>query len=251
MKSMRRLLAAAMISLGFLLPISSVASVYAQPVDLLCINDDEQYTPTGCDLSLTQLVKVNSGEFTDPSTPASAVSVQNGDTVTFQITVADESNENVELPTGIVTVQDVFPAGVVFKSFSASVGDYNSDTNSWTFNVEESLPATLTLTGQVSTTVPGVISNTATLSDYTADNCDGPCEDPPYVDANAANNSHIVYLLINGKVVAVTVSGPGVPNTGFGVHHVNLGQELAIYVTAGTGLLAAAYAARRFSPKTR
>lgn len=250
MKVLRRLLVSLVLSLGLLVPLTAPA-VHAQPVNLLCVNQDESFVPDGCDLSLDQVVSVNEGEFTQANTTASAISVQNGDTVTYRITITDQSDENVEVPTGLVTVTDILPASLTLKSFSTSTGTFNADTGAWTFFVEESLPATLVLTAQVNTSTPGLIANTATMTDYTPDNCDGGlCPDPPYVDANAANNSHVTYIIINGRVVAVTTISPKAPNTGFGIFQLNVWQRLAGSLVLASGLFVGAYALRRSLPKT-
>ncbi len=82
-----------------------------------------------------------------------------GDTVAFTLTL---SNAGPSLATGVV-VTDQLPAGLVFQSFTASQGTYNSVTGLWTVG---SVPTTVTPTLTINATVGNTrgVTNTAEVT---------------------------------------------------------------------------------------
>lgn len=242
-------------SLVFSLPIGLIGHAYADPTDLLCYQQDGEFygtTTQGCDLGIDTKVVVGEGGYSDADTADDAVSAVIGDTIHWTITVSDLSDQGSN-PFGIVTVKNVLPDNVSLLDATTTSGEFNSDTGNWVFTVEDGMPVVLTLTAKAISA--GSFQDVATFTDYLPDNCDGPCQDPPYFDANGVNNSNGAYVKIAGLLVlrpAVTTTSstaasavPSAPNTGFGVHQVNIAQEILIYGSATAGLLAVAYGIRR------
>jgi len=175
-----------------------------------------------CDLAIDKQVSVNDGQPIEANSADQAVPVTVGDTVTWIITVTNDSSQD-RYPTGQVIVSDNLPEGVSLTNASATTGEYDDSNGQWTFTLpsvddySNNWQATLTLT--TTATTVGLIENTASLSDYTP-----PCdqEDPPYSDADNTNNSHSAYINVAAKQSVATVtttssSAPAAPNTGFGI----------------------------------
>ena len=256
MKYLRTLSVAVAVSLGLLLSLTAITPAFAEPTDLQCVSEKDGSEPTtdNCDLLVLQKVSVNGDEFVPSDTADTAVNAQIGDTVTWQISVFDVTDDNAPgtHAFGIVTASDVVPSAFTITNFSSTAGgEYNSDTGNWVFTIEDNNPNVLTITTKATTN--GQFSNQVNLTDYLPDDCDGPCQDPPYFDTNMHNNTPVAYILVGGRLVAVTSTSskttPSAPNTGTGIFHVNIPQELSIYAATGTGLLAAAYRLRRSTPK--
>ena len=141
-------------------------------------------TPQQADVGLTKTV----------SNPTPNV----GDTITFTVTARDAGPSAA---TG-VTVQDLLPAGVTFVSATASRGNYNSATGTWTIgNLDLSTAQTLVIVATVTNASPS--TNTATIGH--ADQ----------FDPNTANNtaSAVVTPQRADLALAKTVSNP-TPNVG-------------------------------------
>ena len=183
---------------------------------------EEDPSSDGCDLALTKLVEVNNGGFVSAETSNAAAQAEVGDTVTWQVTITNNSVEGWT-PYGTVTVQDILPSGFTNVSSVTSTGTFTD--NDWTFDVNDTLPATLTVTSTASTA--GLFENTATLTGYT---CNTDQVDPPYADADPSNNSDSAYVNVTAVPVAATptptpaatvttTSSVGTPNTGFAVNN--------------------------------
>lgn len=212
MKNVKTVLILAFFALAMAVPVLKTSMAHATEVNLLCsyeiqIKSDETETGnSNCDLALTKQVKVNDGEYVDADTADTAAPAQVGDTVTWQIMVANNSDDD-RTPFGIVTVHDVLPAGVTLSEANPSTGTYDGETGDWTFTLGQNLPATLTLTSTV--TQAGLIKNTATLTDYDPNNCEGKCGDPPYFDNENDNNTNDAF--VNVAAVPVVTPAPVVP----------------------------------------
>jgi hypothetical protein len=247
MKRIKQLVVASLFLLTLGVPLAA-APAFADPVNLQCYyfsGEFSSYTDEGCDLGIAKQVSVNGGDYADADSGDQAATAKIGDTVTWKLTVTDESDEGL-FPIGYITVQEAIPAGLTVTGSEASAGTYSD--GSWTFKAEENLPATLLITTTVA--AAGQYQNTATFTDYVPDNCDGPCEDPPYADANSANNSNSAFLNVAAPVVttaaAVTsTNDPGAPNTGFGIHTTNPLMTAAIYALGASALVGLAYVARK------
>lgn len=221
MKNFKSVLVIALFALAVCVPMAANGKVHAAPTNLLCSFVDGEFpstTSVGCDLSLVKQVKVNSGSFVDADTAGAAAQAQIGDAVVWQITITNTSVDPSYTPFGIVTVHDVLPAGVTAGSVSASTGIYNSTTGDWTFTLGQNLPATLTLNSTAAAS--GLIKNTAAFTDYDPDNCDGPCVDPPFNDADPSNNTNDAYVnvavvpVVTPAVVVPPAPAPTLVNTG-------------------------------------
>lgn len=89
----------------------------------------------------------------------SASSIPLGDTASFTITVANPSNKSITN----AAVTDLLPAGLVYESYTASVGTYDSGTGIWTIGtMAKDTSATLTIYFHGSAV--GEYTNTATLT---------------------------------------------------------------------------------------
>lgn len=253
MKKLRLLVILALFASVFVLPLTVTTKAGAEAYKLKCMNSDGEFSNTtteGCDMAITKRVSVNGGAFFDADTSSSAVQAHIGDKVTWRIVVTNKSESGLT-PFGIVKVSDTLPVGVTAVSSSATVGSYTS--NTWTFNIgSSSTDPTLTITSTANAT--GLIKNSATFTDYDPNNCDGPCEDPPYVDANSANNTNDAYVNVvsvaTPKPAAVVVT-PSAPDTGFGVFTTNPIRTLVAYLGGAFVLLMLAITARRFSKKAQ
>lgn len=235
------------ISLG--LPIATNSRVYAAPTDLLCAFYDGEfpsYTSDGCDLGIAKQVSVNGGPASDADTQPAALQARIGDTITWTITISDYSGRGLS-PIGIVTVRDLLPSGATYVNSSATAGTYSNVTGDWVFTIDESLPATLTIT--TTANAAGVIVNTASFTDYLPNNCDGPCQDPPFVDAVASNNTNSAFVNVASDPVVVAATNPVPPSTGFGVDVANPLQTLAAYLAVAAGLYVVARRIRRAAAK--
>lgn len=194
MKRARLLLASA--SFIFMLAVPAVARAFTEPLRCPTIIDDEvSYNYDSCDLSIDKQVSVNGGPFENADTSGAAAAAQVGDTVTWKITVTNDSTPDLT-PHGFVYINDVLPSSVSFSSYIASAGAFGS--NTWTLplmNEEGSnLPATLTLTTDASEA--GLAQNTAAFSRYDPGGCDG-CSG--YTDANSEHDSNDAWVNIKQK----------------------------------------------------
>ncbi|HWB38805.1 MAG TPA: hypothetical protein VG604_01035 [Candidatus Saccharimonadales bacterium] len=245
MKRFRSIILAAACSLMLVAPVGLAAPAFANPTNVVCLppetpqDPEPQFTTVGCDLALVTQVSVNDGDFVTATSSSSPVKAAVGDTITIRLSASNDSLNDLTA-FGFVTVTNVLPGNLSLVSSSATGGTYSN--GNWVFTAEDDLPASLTLITKA--TAAGSVADTATYTDYLPDNCDGPCEDPPYFDANAANNSSAGFILINGVLVR-TSSLPGAPNTGFGVFQLNTTQRLITYVALASGLAGLAFVIRR------
>ena len=177
----------------------------AQDVNpLQCFTTDGEFSQRGltqgCDLGIDKQVSVNGGAYAEADTSAAAAQAQVGDTVTWQITVTDNSDEGMT-PYGKVTVHDVLPSGAAYDSYTASAGSY--DGSDWTFSLNGNLPATLTITSHAVST--GLFENTAVLAAY--DPCsDGCLGAGNYSDSNPDNNSNDAWMDPSAKPAVLAES---------------------------------------------
>ena len=194
-------------------------------------------TTAGCDLGVDKQVSVNGGAYVEADTSSDAASATVGDTVTWKITVTNESTEGA-VPTGTVYVSDVLPsAGVSYVSSSATAGTYLTSgffANNWQLPLSDggssTLPATLTIT--TTSTATGLFENIATLSKYDNGHCDGGCI---YADANPSNDSDDAWVDPSAKPVVLAEST--LVNTGTGTALQTAAAGVLIVATA-TALLA-------------
>jgi uncharacterized repeat protein (TIGR01451 family) len=146
-------------------------------------NNAKQLVP-GESLELTQYLYVPPSDEADLSVikSDSPDPVIAGQDLTFTITAANGGPDNA---TGIV-VKDILPPGVTFKSATPGQGSYNSTTNEWTVgSLVANTSATLTLVVTVnSSTLPGTITNTATVS--------GLVYDPVGTNNTAATDTGVI-----------------------------------------------------------
>jgi uncharacterized repeat protein (TIGR01451 family) len=146
---------------------SNEYDVDSTPGNSISTEDDQasvQVVPKVVDLSVDKTVD-NPTPFVNQS-------------VTFAITVRNDGQNNA---TG-VTVTDVLPSGLVFQSFTSSVGTYSSATGLWTVgNLASGQSATLNIIAKVTT--QGTKVNTAevaTANEFDIDSTPGnnnPTED--------------------------------------------------------------------------
>jgi uncharacterized repeat protein (TIGR01451 family) len=175
-------------------------------------------TTTGCDLSVDKQVSVNGGDYSEADTSADAAQANVGDTITWKITVTNNSDEGLT-PAGTVYVSDVLPsAGVSYVSSSASAGDYITSgffANNWLLPLSDgstsNLPATLTITSTSIAT--GLFQNIATLSKYDTGHCDGGCT---YADSDSSNDSDDAWIDPSAKP-SVLADSTTLTNTGNGL----------------------------------
>lgn len=89
------------------------------------------------------------------------------------------NNNNGPSPVTSVKVTDAVPATILSPSFTASSGTYNNNTGDWTgLNLANGENAVLTLSGTVSASATGNLTNTATVAPPTG-----------VTDTNSANNT--------------------------------------------------------------
>jgi len=235
---------------GLGVPLVVAPAALAEPTNLECRYSEVEISEVGiesCDLAIIKQVKINNGEYVAAGSTAQAAQAKVGDTVTWKITVSNNSTHN-ENPFGIVKVHDSLPSLLTLTAANASSGEYDSSSGDWTFTLENNLPATLVITSTAKHS--GTAQNTATLTDYQPDNCDGPCQDPPYVDANSANNTSSAFVHIAAPVTVVTsqaAPAPAAPKTGFGVNLAQPWQTLAAYGLGSIVLLALAHYVSKFA----
>ena len=215
MKKFKLVLAVALFAVFISAPAVVAPRVHAEATDLLCSFYDGEFpsdTTEGCDLVVTKLVSINGGAFVDANSADAAAQARVGDNVQWKIVVTDNSDEG-NTPFGIVTLHDVLPVGVTAGSTTTSTGTY--DAGNWVFTIGENLPATLILNSTAAT--PGLVKNTAAFTDYDPDNCDGPCVDPPYFDADNSNNTNDAFVNVVADPVVTVAAAPVAPtlvNTG-------------------------------------
>lgn len=242
MKNIKKAVIAVVAAMPLMLPLSGIARAAQNNLDcgdveggdcnlqiqtspLYCTDPSvEVFNPTtdGCDLAIDKQVSINNGPYAEADTSADAAQAQVGDTVTWQITVSNDSDGLV--PTGDLTVGDVLPAGVAYDSYTASTGSYASGV--WSFDLTGNLPATLTITSH--STETGLFENTAAFATY--DPClDGCSGAGIYSDANPDNNSNDAWIDPSGQPVVLA------ENT-----LVNTGSGVALQTIAAGTLIAAA-----------
>jgi uncharacterized repeat protein (TIGR01451 family) len=203
-----------------------------------------------CDLAIDKQVSVNGGTFVEADTAGDAAQAHVGDTVTWKVTVTNNSGDLQ--PYGVVYVKDVLPAGVTFVNYVATDGTYlyndgSPFENNWILPSQKSvdetlastLPATLTITTTANAT--GLVQNTAAFNKYDEGHCDGGCA---YQDADADNDSNDAWVNIQTKPQVlgdstVTPQVLGLTNTGSGTGaSIAAGSLLAITLAiAGYGRL--------------
>lgn len=216
MKNLKSIVVLALFALALAVPVAVAPHAHAEPTNLLCRYNDGEFSGTtseGCDLVVTKKVSINGGAPVDANSADTAAKARVGDSVQWQIVVSDNSIQG-NTPFGIVTLHDVLPAGVTAGSSTATTGIY--DAGDWVFTLGKNVPATLTINSTATTT--GLVKNTAELTDYNPDNCDGPCVDPPFHDSDDTNNVDVAYVnVVADPVVPAVVATPPAPtlvNTG-------------------------------------
>jgi uncharacterized repeat protein (TIGR01451 family) len=241
MKSIRLRLTSASFALAIFSPvlIGGVASAQ-RIVQLPCpvVIEDGEFSSVNnnyenCDLSVDKLVSVNGGAFVEADTSSDAAFAHVGDTVTWKIIVTNNSPEGLT-PHGVVYVKDELPSGVSYQSYSATNGTYNYNDgslfeNDWVLPLQDTLPATLTITTKSIST--GLFQNTAILSLYDTGSCDGGC---PYADADPSNNSNDAWIdpQSNPVVLGASTTVLGAPNTGYGKPNSTDSSILALVASA-------------------
>ena len=142
-----------------------------------------------------------------------------GDTVTWRITVTNESTGDYGSPLFTVWISDVLPAGFNLESAVPSDGSFSSNTWELPLITEvgegffSNLPAVLTLT--TTATATGLSENVAAFSEY--DGCGDDCVGP-YADDESDNNSDSAWVNISAAPVVLGESTPVVlAATGSGV----------------------------------
>jgi uncharacterized repeat protein (TIGR01451 family) len=224
--------------------ISINPKVSLDALPLVCrIPDGEftSYTSEGCDLGLDKQVSVNGGAFSEADTSVDAVAATVGDTVSWKITITDQSASGT--PQGSVVVHDVLPSGVSFSSYNASSGTYAS--NDWTVSLPGNLPATLTITSTAVAT--GEAMNVANLATYNYQ-CDGPCSGV-YQDADPDNDSDTAWINVSAKPVVLSDNETVPPKV---LALVDTGSNLGASIAALLIILSAAgiaLAGRKYSAK--
>lgn len=84
-----------------------------------------------------------------------------GSPITYDLTVTNNGPSNVTS----VKVTDTVPASITSPTFTASVGSYNSSTGDWTgLNLAKGQSIKLTLTGTLSASATGNLTNAATVA---------------------------------------------------------------------------------------
>jgi len=202
--------------------------------DQLPAKDDipvsETQTPL-CDLSIIKEVSVNGSVFAGADTAADAPFAFVGDQVTWRITVTNASTRGA-IPTNVVTVSDILPAGFNVTSFAASNSPSMFTNNQWSINAgSDSLPATLTIVSTASSA--GEFKNTASLVSFLA-YCDGECVSASYADANPINDTDSAFIAVKSKaqVLGQSTTTPTLLDTGTNTVMSALAVSLLI-VTAG------------------
>lgn len=236
----------AALAVSVVLPMVALTKVHAAEVSVVYCSNGDGFSKQGCDLAIKKQVSINGGAFVDAPTSGEAVQAHLGDSLTWKITVTDNSSENLA-PFGKVTVQDIVPNNIALGAVEASTGTFSGDT--WTFGIYENLPATLTIHSTANNL--GLVKNSAEFTEY--DPCGdsfepSECIDPPYADADPTNNSSDAYV----NVVAVPVVTPApatpqvaAPKTGFGVNTKNPIAITAAYTFLAGVVLAGAIVLRR------
>ena len=188
-----------------------------------------------CDLSIKKEVSINGGTFVDANTSSVAASAYIGDQVTWKITVKNTSTRGA-VPTSIVTVGDVLPAGFTLLSSTTSNTPSDFTANTWKINPTSDLPATLNIVGTAITA--GTFKNTAAFTTF--DSCNDGCNST-YNDAVPSNNSDDAYVTILAKPqvlgASTTTITPTLVNTGTSTLVSALAAAL-LAVTAGVIIFA-------------
>lgn len=255
MKKLKLLLASTLLAVVAIAPLGVSSASASEAVNnqnkLLCRYADSDWwclTTEGCDLGVSKTVSVNGGEATEADTAEAAAQAKVGDTLVWTITVKNTSNiKSDSYPVGTVKVKDIVPAGLTVTGLSTSTGSY-ADGN-WTFDLEENLPATMTVT--TTATTAGMIVNIATLNEYMApvkeesrvsdaiviDEVSG------YNDADPSNDSNSAYVNVVAPAAPAAVTTPKAPDTGLGSDSAL--TETAIVTMGALGALGSAYGIRK------
>ncbi|RAJ31875.1 DUF7507 domain-containing protein [Pedobacter cryoconitis] len=148
-----------------------------------------------------------------------------GQPLTYTITLKNNGPSPV-LATDIITLTDNLPAGFTATAFTPATGTYTSSNGSWTgLALTSGQSTTLTITGNVASTVAASLSNTATVANPAGN-----------IDINLANNSSTVVTPVNRDIdLSVTKTSSPKP--------VIAGQTLTYTITltnSGPGSLLAA-----------
>ena len=165
---------------------------------ICAVNADTQEPEGNCDMAILKEVSVNGGAFVDANTSPDAVNAVIGDTVTWRITVTNESTGDYGSPLFTVWISDVLPAGFNLESAVPSDGSFSSNTWELPLITEvgegffSNLPAVLTLT--TTATATGLSENVAAFSEY--DGCGDDCVGP-YADDESDNNSDSAWVNIS------------------------------------------------------
>ncbi|PYF76563.1 DUF7507 domain-containing protein [Pedobacter nutrimenti] len=109
---------------------------------------------------VTPVVRTMDLALTKTASPKPAVA---GQVLTYTVTLINNGPSSI-IPTDVVSVVDVVPAGFTATSFTPAVGTYSSATANWTgFSLASGQSTTLTIVGNVAPTASGNLVNTATV----------------------------------------------------------------------------------------
>ena len=239
-------------------PLLAVGSAQAAQIVLQCSSSQEVIAGDAivrCDLAVDKQVSVNGGAYQEADTSDAAVAAQVGDTVTYKITVTNNSTDGLT-PHGAVYVKDVLPTGVSFVSYTASDGSYTGNDGSYFANdwylpllsggefPSTTLPATLTITTKVVSS--GQYQNTAAFDKYDPGSCDGGCA---YVDSVSTNDSNDAWINIPAQtqVLGSSTVTTDPPDTGFGTPPSGNAPAFALIGLGLIGLSAGIVVRRKFS----
>lgn len=250
MKVSKHILPIAVISL------ISITALSAKPVSALtsALQCSSAYgnTSFGCDIAIDKQVSVGSSSFTEAQTAAAAVPAQVGDTVTWKVTI--NNNSYNKRPIGELTVDDLLPSGVTYDSYSATTGVYTSSTGEWTFDLAGKVQPILTIVTTANAT--GLTENTATMAEYLP-----PCshQQVPFSDFDGSNNTANAFINVPTPapvtppttttttpsaptaILGATTTSAKTPDTGFTVKDTNVNYTVLSY-----GLLTIALAGAGF-----
>jgi uncharacterized repeat protein (TIGR01451 family) len=223
MKSLRKIAVSTAFAVSLVAPFGLGAVAHAAEIQVLsCATSNEVVSVDGpipiCDLAIDKQVSVNGGTYVEADTSADAAQAQVGDTVTWQITVTNNSSAGYN-PGGFVYVKDDIPSGFNLTSSNPSVGTwgvYAPDVWSIPLSTDGSsnLPATLTFT--TTATAAGLFDNTALFLRFDSFGCpDGGCA---YHDGDPSNDSNDAWVDPSAKpvVLADSTTAPTLVNTGSG-----------------------------------
>lgn len=153
-----------------------------------------------CDVEVNKQVSVNNGTFIDADTAGSASSATVGDTVTWKITITDNSFGFYE-PDLEMLIADILPDGFSYVSHTVTSGEYIDGewvlpTQIYVGEQEEqvsTLPAELVII--TTADKAGTWENIATINSM---NCDGWCD---YEDGDSSNDSNSAFISVVEQTV--------------------------------------------------